>query len=438
MVRQRSWILLLLLAWMPAGISQASADDLWRREYFTGDWGGARTWLIEHGVGVNAAFTGDSFTNFSGGLRRGTAFLDDFDLLLGLDLERLAGCNETSFFLYGLGTQGTNPSERYVGDAQGVSNIAAYSTWKVYEAWVERNFRERGISLLVGLYDLNTEFDALESAGLFLNSSQGIGPEFAQSGLNGPSIFPTTTLGLRAKWAPGSRFYLESVVLNGLAGNPSHPDGTHIVLTGKPGILSTTEFAYLRQPSQSLGPGRQKRSRIARFPVPGHVGKIAVGGWFYTARFNAIYAETTPGSQPLIGGNHGLYMAAEQTVYGSKASRGRCLTLFARAGVANSRINRFGSFTGGGLVFQGLLPRRSLDESGVALAGAHNGAEYREAQAASGVKVEGSEWNIELTYLARLSPWLAVKFDLQHVINPNTNPALKNATAFGLRLQIVF
>ena len=73
--------------------------------------------------------------------------------------------------------------------------------------------------MLVGLYDLNTEFDALESAGLFLNSSQGIGPEFAQSGLNGPSIFPTTTLGLRAKWAPGSRFYLESVVLNGLAGS---------------------------------------------------------------------------------------------------------------------------------------------------------------------------------------------------------------------------
>ena len=86
MVRQRYWILLLLLAWMPASIRRSSADDLWRREYLTGDWGGARTWLIEHGVGVNAAFTGDSFTNLSGGLRRGTAFLDDFDLLLGLDL----------------------------------------------------------------------------------------------------------------------------------------------------------------------------------------------------------------------------------------------------------------------------------------------------------------------------------------------------------------
>jgi carbohydrate-selective porin OprB len=85
-----------------------------------------------------------------------------------------------------------------------------------------------------------------------------------------------------------------------------------------------------------------------------------------------------------------------------------------------------------------LLPRRSLGEFGVAFAGAHNGAEYREAQAASGVKVEGSEWNMELTYLARLSSWLAVKLDLQHVINPNTNPALKNATAFGLRLQIAF
>ena len=41
-------------------------------------------------------------------------------------------------------------------------------------------------SALFGRYDLNSEFYRLQSAGLFLNSSFGIGPEFSLSGQNGP------------------------------------------------------------------------------------------------------------------------------------------------------------------------------------------------------------------------------------------------------------
>ena len=39
------------------------------------------------------------------------------------------------------------------------------------------------------MYDLNSEFYRVESGGLFLNSSFGIGPEFARSGAGGPSPF---------------------------------------------------------------------------------------------------------------------------------------------------------------------------------------------------------------------------------------------------------
>jgi signal transduction histidine kinase len=50
------------------------------------------------------------------------------------------------------------------------------------EGWIEQNLFGNQFSLLVGRYDLNSEFYRLHSAGLFLHSSFGIGPEFAQSG----------------------------------------------------------------------------------------------------------------------------------------------------------------------------------------------------------------------------------------------------------------
>ena len=53
----------------------------------------------------------------------------------------------------GLGNQGGDPS-RHIGDAQIVSNIETFDTWRLYEAWVEQQLFEEKLSLLAGLYDL--------------------------------------------------------------------------------------------------------------------------------------------------------------------------------------------------------------------------------------------------------------------------------------------
>jgi porin len=49
-----------------------------------------------------------------------------------------------------------------------------------------------------------------------------------------------------------------------------------------------------------------------------------------------------------------------------------------------------------------------------------------------------SEVTFELTYLAQFGSHLAVQPDLQFVINPNTDPRIKNAVAFILRLELSF
>src|SRR3546814_8879648 len=66
---------------------------------------------------------------------------------------------------------------------------------RLYEAWIDQKIGDAA-SVRIGLYDLNSEFGALDTAGFFVSSPHGIGTDFAQSGRNGPSIFPATSLEL--------------------------------------------------------------------------------------------------------------------------------------------------------------------------------------------------------------------------------------------------
>src|SRR3546814_14116465 len=82
------------------------------------------------------------------------------------------------------------------GDVQAVSNIeTGVRALRLYEAWIDQKIGDAA-SVRIGLYDLNSEFDALDTAGFFVSSTHGIGTDFAQSGRNGPPLFPATSLEL--------------------------------------------------------------------------------------------------------------------------------------------------------------------------------------------------------------------------------------------------
>ena len=54
-------------------------------------------------------------------------------------------------------------------------------------------------SLLIGVLEVNTEFNLTNTSVLFLNSGFAMGSELANAGLNGPSTYPYTSFGARAK-----------------------------------------------------------------------------------------------------------------------------------------------------------------------------------------------------------------------------------------------
>jgi porin len=388
-------------------------------------------------LSFGAAYTGDVFSNLSGGRRNGTFYLHAIDLTATAGTERLGGWRGGTLFLDGLNVRGSSPT-RLVGDAQGVSNIEAENAWLLYEAWYEQVLFEGHVSVLGGLYGLDSEFDVIETASLLINSSHGTGPDLAQSGKNGPSIFPFTSPGLRLRLASGFPFSLQLAVLDGVPGRPDEPSGVHIDFGPDDGLLIVTEAAYLFQrDAEPAGRRRELRSRhVSRTSSVPFRARVAAGAWTYTGTFDDLAAVDGSGDTLPRTGSRGLYALTEGQVFQEPGDPAQGLALYARTGVASERVNRFGAYAGAGAVYTGPFAGRDEDQVGLGVAAAFNGASYKRARRRSGEAVDGAEVNLELTYLAPVVPWLALQGDVQYVVDPDTDPDLANAVVIAVRLLI--
>ncbi|SHK91288.1 carbohydrate porin [Rhodothermus profundi] len=369
---------------------------------------------------LSVTYTVDLMSPLVGASTR-PVWMDNIDVTLTLRLT-----SRTTLFFYGLGNQGRTLSER-IGVAQSVSNIEAPTSWRLYEAFIEHVTANDRLSLLIGLYDLNSEFDVLQAAELFLNSSFGIGPELANSRPQGPSIFPVTTVGLRVRLGfpltSRKAGYLQLVLLDGAPGHTHHQTGTSIVFGRNDGLLGVAEIGTQLYALKRLADWSPIRW-VSRLHEPAYHRKLALGFWYYTARFQWLYADRWQR------GNWGGYLLAESRLYTAGT---RTLWAFLRIGFAHPQVNRFGAYTGGGFSGQGWLPGRPNDRMGLALAAAHNSRAYRRLRRQPGSRVHHTEWILEGTYLLALSATVQLQLDLQWVQHPDTRAG--SVLIGGLRLR---
>jgi porin len=349
---------------------------------------------------LQLTYTGEVMGNASGGVRRGTRYLDNLDIVFEADMEKLVGWPDAQIHVYGLYNNGKSITD-LAGDTQALSNIEAGTrALRLYEAWIDQKVGDR-LSVKIGLYDLNSEFDALDAAGLFVSSPHGIGTDFAQSGRNGPSIFPSTSLAARMQWAPADGWAMRAAVLDGVPGDPDHPGRTAVKLGHGDGALLVGELEA---------------------PLGG--GKLLLGRWQYTARFDRNDG-TGAGK-----GNAGTYVRGEFPLI-DRAERK--LDAFFRLGTAAGRFNMFDGFASGGLKFGGWVPGRHEDEFGIALAAAFTSDSYRGATGAG-----SSEIAIEATYRAPINPWLSLQPSVHYIRSPSADPGVADALVLGLRAEVSF
>lgn len=367
----------------------------------TGDWGGVRPAFEESGIALTFLYRTDQLSNVSGGLEQHGGAIHNLDLQMSVDGGTLFGLDGVTLFAHVIANNGGSIS-RWVGDVQMVSNLEAVRVTKLYQLWISTAFGDDRYSVLAGLYDLNTEFYVTEAAGLFLNSSHGVGKELAQTGSNGPGIFPNTALAVRLNGSFDG-WYGRGAVMDGRPGTVDDPYAPSFSWSADEGVLVVAEAGLVRE-------GRS-----------GY--KYAAGWWWYPPSHEAPFTNT------------GFYLMAEQEVL-SGSVEGQGLRLFGRFGMADAHVNLHRAHVGCGAVYTGLIPGRDDDRLGVAVAAAHQGSHLPAGNGGS-TPAGGTETALEISYRFQLLPSIALQPDLQYVIAPGCRGDLPDATVLSVRLHLL-
>lgn len=360
-----------------------------------------------------ATYRADLLDAASGGLRRGAGYIDQVRLSVAYDGAE-AGHDGWTALASIEHSNGTTFTADRIGGEQEVSSLeAAPEAFHVSGLWVQKEALGGRLGLKAGLVDINTTYDYQGTAALLINSSHGVGIEFAQSGLNGPSIDPTPALGLTGFYRPREGWTFQAAIFDGVAGNPDHPK----------------RLVDFRFDDGALFVAQAER----RF---GADARFEAGAWAYTAAFDTLDQTGITGPPRQSGGNVGVYALAEGRLTHESNSEDSGLSGWVRLGAANGRINPVTNYVGAGLVYTGLVPGRDKDQAGLAIAFARFGTPARLAALAAGDPIDGNETDLEATYRYTVNDWLNLQPDLQYVINPGGRTRVGNALVIGFRVEL--
>lgn len=340
--------------------------------------------------------TADNWSVFSG-VDPGLAILSKLQVSATLSGDKL-GLEGWSAHAQVFRFDGQQLSAR-MGDIQTADNLEALPMTRLFEAWIARQWgsENRSIALRAGLIDLNSQFDSVDPASLFLNSSHGIGPDLSRSGRNGPSIYPVTALGSTLTIVPSKKWTFRLGVFDGVPGDPYRPRAFVAERLGRhDGLLAIAQSDY------SL-------SKDAR---------IEAGIWRYTATVPAV--DGTPVH------DQGAYVSLEAPAPILPRTSG-----WVRVGFADNRAQTVAGYIGLGAVQTGTFAKRPDDRFGIAIAHAIIGA-----PAVRALGISEAETSIEASYQVKLSDRFAVQPDLQYIIHPAGIAHAPNSLGVGLRFVL--
>jgi porin len=339
----------------------------------------------------------DLWGNTGGGLMAGGTVLSKFRLSATLDGDAFSHPGFKAHIQM-FATNGRPFSGDFVGDIQTLSNIEAPVSVRLFDLWAEQTFGDKG-SVRVGLIDLNKDFDINVPVGLFIASSDAIGPEISKSGRNGPSIFPVTSLGARGIWKPTKSFTFSAAALDGLSGDPAHPGAFAIArLRRSDGVLLIGQADWNFTQSDDA--------------------QASIGVWSYTAPTQRI-DPARPGEER----QSGVYAFVDGPI-------SKTLSAWVRIGFSNPAVDQVSSFFGSGVVWNAPFPSRKNDQAGLAMARAGLGGP---AQRTLGLP--DAETSIEATYLFQANDEVSLQPDVQYIVHPASAPHLPNALVIGLRIS---
>ena len=432
----------MALSWLTvaANAEEEKSPD-WNAQTLTGDWGGTRTSLYNKGINWTFTHKSDFLANTSGGIKRGANWMGYTEAGAKVDMEKLLGWNSTTAYVHYHSELGTQFNQKYVGSFVGMDNIETIAnTAQFNNIWIQKSLFDDSLSVLAGLYAIDTEFYVTDTTGLFIQPPYGMSNDMAQSGQKGPPIYPVGALALRVKYtSPSKSFYAQYALADGVPGDPNNPRGTHVQLNKGDGTLSIVEFGYTPQegsepPFPTEHPGDPVPPETKIHEESETFNKTAIGFWRYSVQMNDLTDVDALGN-PVRRPSEGIYFLAERTLHTEKDHPSQGLSGFVRFGTASRDLHQ-ADWTGSlGLRYHGLCDGRDDDIAGIAITYNHASDKFRLLNNAA-----SNQTQVEATYRAQIKPWFALQPTVQYILHPNmnVNPTLQNVWIIGTRAEIAF
>jgi porin len=368
----------------------------WQWSRLTGNWDQVRSKLETNGLTFAGRFTTDTSVGLSSGIHQRGIQRGLLDLNFTLDPEPLLGISGGTFFAQYYFRYGPHGSDD-IGDLQGYDNLDAGRLNQAEEVWYEQKLVHDHLRFKAGQVDANAEFDNLPAAVGFINSSAGFSPTL----LNFPT-YPNPALSANLFVYPAEWLYCGAGVYADNLRALSAYRFQHPYLIGEAGLTH---------------------------PGTGHFGpgRVAAGLWHDTAGVSRF-------DGGLQDGTSGYYVLAEQQAWKRQpgaADDERGVSLFAQFGSANPEVSPVAHHLGIGVSATGLMSKRDNDEMGIYWS-------WVELSRAAGSGFTHNEISLEGFYQCQITPFFALKPDLQWIRHPGGQSSPDAAWVTTLRVIIDF
>jgi porin len=350
-------------------------------------------------LSFEATYIGDAVNNFSGGIKKGNAYLGMANIRISLNTKDAGLWKGGELFINGANTHGGSPSANLSGDFQIASNLEAGNLTYLHEFYYRQN--TANITIIAGLQDLCAEFLSSENAGLFLNSSFGIHSSIS-SNMPVP-IFPLTSLGIQIHYYFSEKITAKIALFDGLPDDfEINPHNISWRLSGDDGYMFFSEINL-----NNL--------------IKNSTASYKIGYYYHNSHKIAISSENRSVSMPE---NYGVYLVMDHLVF--KKENGQQLSVFSQISLCPDSKNNNWYYAGLGCNCKGLIKKRTNDIFGFAIA--HAGFKN---------KNYSHETTIETEYKAQINDNLFIQPGCQYIINPSrTDDKLNNAFLATLRVGI--
>lgn len=393
-------------------------------QYLLGDWNGQRTELAQQGIKFDATVATDGSYLAHGGYdaHQSPTFGTQFGIGTTLDLEKLAGWEGVTFRALVTARQGQSTSLEGIQDPSAPQWANSQANWgrgnsgsRLSEFYIDKTFKDQGISVRLGRMGLGTEFNTMAC------DFQGNAFCAAQMGKWQGKLWyntPVSQWGGRVKYQINPELFAQVGVFEYNPENALERQGWNLDTKNADGVNILSEAVW--SPKKGLN------------DLPG------------SYRFGVLY-NTADDAKNQYDVAYKAGTAGEDRSYGGWISFEQQLT---SAGEGRRGLHSFGNFTFHdrtttqvdnsqqiGLKYIGAFEGHPNDILGLGVNRVHVNDRFR---ATKEILNEEAEYNIELNYSYYPLKSFMLRPLLQYVVNPGATNKVDDAFVIGLSSKVIF